>query len=75
MSDLKDQLRTTVWLSSTTVGICREEEPIDWTGEDYDNVCDNITSKTLSPQAVRIARREELELMDKFKKFQLSCID
>ena len=31
----------------------------------YENICDNITGKRLSPEAVRIARREEVEFMDK----------
>ena len=48
-----------------TVGVSREEEPVDWTAEDYENFCRIMTGKRLGPDAVRIARREELEFIDK----------
>ena len=48
----KDQLTRIGWLSSTTVGI----KPVT---EKY--------GKRLSPEAVQIARREELEFMDKLE--------
>ena len=52
-------------MNSTTVGISCDEELVEWTAEDYDGVCDNITAKRLRPDAVHVARREELEFMDK----------
>ena len=58
---LQDQLRTIGRLNSKTVGF--QEEPIEWTADDYENISDNITGKTLSPEAVQIARREELGSM------------
>ena len=61
----KEKLRTIGWLNSTNVGISCEEEPIEWTAEDGDIICDNITDTRLSPEAVQIARLEELEFMDK----------
>ena len=48
---LKDQFRTIVWLSSTTVGVSCDEEAIKWTTEDYENICDNITGKVSSSEA------------------------
>ena len=61
---LKDQLTTIGWLNSTTVGVSCEEEIVEWTTEDHQNICDNNTGKRLSPEVVEIARREELEFMD-----------
>ena len=52
-------------MNSTTFGISCDEELVEWTAEDYDGVCDNITAKRLRPDAVHVARREELEFMDK----------
>ena len=52
---LTDQSKTTGWLWSTTVGISCEEEPMEWTAEDYHGVCDN-TGKRLSPEAVQTAK-------------------
>ena len=62
---LENQSRTISGLNSTTVGISCQEEPIEWTAEDYENICDNITGKRLSLEAVQIAMREEVEFMDK----------
>ena len=61
---MKDQLRTIGRLSSTTVGTSPKEELIEWTAEDFDNICDNITGKRWSPEAVQTARREELEFIE-----------
>ena len=38
---LNDQLTTSGWLNPVTVGIPCEEEPVEWTAEDYENMCDN----------------------------------
>ena len=56
VTDLKDELRNIGWLNSTTVK---------WTAEGYETICNNINCKRLSPEAVQIARRRELEFMDK----------
>ena len=52
-------------LNSTTLVISCEAEPVEGTAEDYENISDNITGERLSPEAVQMARREELEFMDK----------
>ena len=57
---LNDHLRT-IGFNSTTVGVSCKEEPIEWTAEEYENICDNITGKRLS--TVHIARWRELEFM------------
>ena len=38
---------------------------MEWTAEDYESVCDNITGERLRSVAVQIARREGLEFMHK----------
>ena len=65
ITGLKDQLRTIGCRNSTTVGISCEEEPTEWTAEDYGNICDTITGERLSPEALQIAWQEELEFTDK----------
>ena len=63
---LRGQLKTIGWLNSTTDGISWEEEPIEWTAGEFENICNDIAGEKLSPEAVQIARREELEFMNKF---------
>ena len=65
ITGLKDHLRAIGWPNLTIVGISCEEEATEWTADDCENICDNITSKGLKPESVLIARREELEIMDK----------
>ena len=65
ITGLKERLRTIGWLSLTSVGTSCEEEKIEWRAAKYKNICDNRASKRLSPEAVQIARRQELEGMDK----------
>ena len=65
ITGLMDQLRTIGWLNWTTVGIYCEEEPIELSAEDYDNICDTITGERLSPEALQTAWQEELEFIDK----------
>ena len=75
ITDRKEQSRKIGWLNWATVGISCEEEPVEWTAEDYDSICDNITVKRLSPEAVRTARREELELMYKLTVFEIVPVE
>ena len=52
ITSLKDQLRTIDWLNSKKVGISCEEEAVEWTVEDHENVWDNMTGMRWSPEAV-----------------------
>ena len=44
-TSLKDPLKTVGWVNTTTVGVSREEKPVEWTAGDQENSCDNITGK------------------------------
>ena len=62
-------------LNSTTVGISCEEEPVEWTAEDHENICDNIFGKRLSLEAVQIGRREDFEFMDRLASWKKLWLD
>ena len=75
MTGSEGPVGTYSWLNPTTVEISCEEEPTEWTAIDCDNICDNITGKRFSPEDAQIARREELDFMDKLAVLQEVPLD
>ena len=45
-------MRTIGWLHSTTAGISYEEEPVEWTSEYYEDICDTITLQEVESRGV-----------------------
>ena len=59
------QIRPKKLVTAIVTGLKDQLSTIEWTVEDHEKICDNITGKKLCPEDVQIGRRKELELVIK----------